>query len=240
MSSGRRYRFGPLEQRALLGPLRAGQVVVLALGAAIGLGALYGLRSFAGLAIGVGAVCAAAAAILVPLEGRTAEEWAAVTIAWALRRRRARVGYRSRAVGAGTRIGPDGAPAHELSLPPALGDLELLSVPYGREQVGVMRDRRAGTYTGVLAVRAGAFGLLDASEQERKLDAWGSVLASCGRDGSPVRRLQWIERTLPAQGDELAAHLQAERDRAVPLDSPRSLLHRADRVGGDSAASTRS
>ena len=82
-----------------------------------------------------------------------------------------------------------------------------------------MRDRRAGTYTAVLAVRAGAFGLRDAAEQERKLDAWGSVLASCGRDGSPVRRLQWIERTLPAQGDELAAHLQAERDRAVPLDS---------------------
>jgi hypothetical protein len=34
-----------------------------------------------------------------------------------------------------------------------------------------------------------------------------------------VRRLQWIESTLPGQGDELAAHFQAERDRAVPLDS---------------------
>jgi len=219
VSSERRYRFGPLEQRALVGPLRAGQVVVLALGAVIALGSLYGLRSFLGLAIGVGALCAAAAAILVPLEGRTAEEWAPVAIAWALRRRRARAGYRSASVGAGTRLNADGAPVHELSLPPALADLELLSVPYGRETVGVMRDRRAGTYTAVLAVRAGAFGLRDAAEQERKLDAWGSVLASCGRDGSPVRRLQWIERTLPADGDELAAHLQAERDRAVPLDS---------------------
>ncbi len=63
-------------------------------------------------------------------------------------------------------------------------------------------------------MRAGAFGLRDSAEQERKLDAWGAVLASCARDGSPVRRLQWIERTLPAQGDELAAYLQAERDRA--------------------------
>lgn len=219
MSSERRYRFGPLEQRTLVGPLRPGQVVVLATGAAIGLGALYGVRSFAGLVIGVGAICAAAAAILVPLEGRTAEEWAPVAIGWALRRKRARTGYRSTAVGAGTRIGPDGEPVHELSLPPALADLELLSVPYGRDEVGVMRDRRNGTYTAVLAVRAGAFGLRDAAEQERKLDAWGSVLASCGRDGSPIRRLQWIERTLPAQGDELAAHLQAERDRTVPIDS---------------------
>ena len=45
------------------------------------------------------------------------------------------------------------------------------------------------------------------------------MLASCARDGSPIRRLQWIEQTLPGQGDELAAHFQAERDRAVPLDS---------------------
>jgi hypothetical protein len=219
VGSERRYRFGPLEQRALVGPLRPGQVVILALGAAIGLGALYGLRSFAGLAIGAGAICAAAAAILVPLEGRTAEEWAPIAIGWALRRKRAKAGYRSTAVGGGTRIGHDGEPVHELSLPPALAGLELLSVPYGREEVGIMRDRREGSYTAVLAVRAGAFGLRDAAEQERKLDAWGSVLASCGRDGSPVRRLQWVERTLPAQGDELAAHLQAERDRSVPIDS---------------------
>ncbi|MEZ4588699.1 MAG: SCO6880 family protein [Gemmatimonadales bacterium] len=219
LSGERRYRYGPLERRALVGPLRPGQVVILALGAAVGLGGLYAVRGFGGLAIGVGAIGAAAAAILVPLEGRTAEEWAPVAISWALRRRRVRAGYRSKAVGAGTRIGSGGDPVHELSLPDALAGLELLSVPYGREEVGVMRDRRAGTYTAVLAVRAGAFGLRDASEQERKLDAWGSVLASCGRDGGPVRRLQWIERTLPALGDELAAHLQAERDRAVPIDS---------------------
>jgi hypothetical protein len=31
--------------------------------------------------------------------------------------------------------------------------------------------------------------------------------------------LQWIEQTLPGQGDELAAHFQSQRDRAVALDS---------------------
>ena len=219
MSGERRYRFGPLERRALVGPLRAAQVGVLALGALIGLGALHTAQSFLGVAIGVSAICAALAAILVPLEGRTLEEWAPVALGWALRRGRARSGYRSAAVGAGVRLGPDGGAVHELSLPPALAGLELLSVPYGREEVGVMRDRRAGTYTAVLAVQAGAFGLRDDAEQARKLDAWGAALASCGRDGSPVRRVQWIERTLPAQGDELAAHLQSERDRSVPLDS---------------------
>jgi hypothetical protein len=215
----RRYRFGPLEQRAMIGPLRPAQVAIVAAAALIGLGALYGLRSFAGMAVALAALCAAGAAIFVPVEGRTAEEWAPIVLRWLLRPGGHRRGYRSAAPGAGVRLGGHGELAYELSLPPALGGIELLSVPYGREEVGVICDRRAGTYTAALAVRAGAFALRDPAEQERALDAWGAVLASCGRDGSPIRRLQWIERTLPGQGDDLAAHFQAERDRAVPLDS---------------------
>jgi hypothetical protein len=70
-----------------------------------------------------------------------------------------------------------------------------------------------------MAVRPGAFALRDRAEQERALDGWGEVLASCARDGSPVHRLQWIEQTVPALGDDLAAHFQRQRDRTVPLDS---------------------
>ncbi len=219
MSSRRRYRFGPLEQRAVVGPLRAGQVAIVAAAAVFGLGSLYVLRSFLGLLVGVAALCAAGAVIFVPLEGRTAEEWAPVALRWALRGRRAKAGYRSSTPTAGVRVGTDGEPEYEPSLPPELSDLDLLSVPYGPDQVGVIRDRSAGTYTAAIAVRAGAFALRDPAEQERALDAWGAVLASCARDGSPVRRLQWIERTLAGQGDELASYLQSERDRTVPLDS---------------------
>jgi hypothetical protein len=217
--SGRRYRFGPLEERHLVGPLRAGQVAVIAAAALVGLGALYGLRSVPGLILALAALGAGAAAVCVPLEGRTAEEWAPVLWRWALRRRGAEAGYRSAAPAAGTRLGPGGEAVHEASLPPALAGLELLAAPYGTDRVGVVRDRRAGTFTAALAARAGAFALRDAAEQERSLDAWGAVLASCAREGSPVRRLQWVERTLPGRGDELAAHFQAHRDRAVPLDS---------------------
>jgi hypothetical protein len=45
------------------------------------------------------------------------------------------------------------------------------------------------------------------------------VLASLARDGGPVRRLQWIERTLPGTGEGPASHLQGARDRTVALDS---------------------
>lgn len=217
--SARRYRFGPLEQRAVVGPLRAGQVVIVAIGAVVGLGSLYSMRTVVGLIVGVLALCVAVASICVPIEGRTAEEWAPVVGRWLRRRRRAERGHRSTAPSAGTRQNDQGEAEHEASLPPALADLKMLAVPYGADEVGIIEDRRGGTFTAALAVRAGAFAMRDSAEQERVLDAWGAVLASCARDGSPIRRLQWIEQTLPGQGDELAAHFQAQRDRAVPLDS---------------------
>jgi hypothetical protein len=218
VSERRRYRFGPLEQRAVVGPLRAGQVVVVALAALLALAALYAAGGWLGMGLAIALLAAAGGAILVPVEGRTAEEWAPVLGRWALGRSERRR-YRSSAPQAGALWGTGQTGAHELSLPAELSALRMLEAPYGSDRVGVLHDRAAGTYTAALAVRAGAFGLLDGAEQERKLDAWGSVLASLARDGSPVRRLQWIERTLPARGDELAAHLQAERDRAVPLES---------------------
>lgn len=217
--SGRRYRFGPLERRGVLGPLELGQLAALALAAALGLGALYVFRNWLGLALALLLIGGASAAVLLPFEGRTLEAWAPLGIRWALRSREQMRGYRSRAPGAGFHPSGEGTRAGEASLPDELAGLRMLEVPYGSDCVGVLHDRSAGTYTAALAVRAGAFGLLDGAEQERKLDGWGSVLASLARDGSPVRRLQWIERTLPAQGDELASYLQAERDRAVPLDS---------------------
>jgi hypothetical protein len=217
--SARRYRFGPLEQRGVLGPLRLGQLATLALAAALGLGALYAFRNWLGLGVALLLVGGACAAVLLPFEGRTLEAWAPLGIRWVLRSREQKRGYRSRSPGAGFSSSDEGAEVDEGSLPDELAGLRMLEVPYGSDCVGVVHDRAAGTYTAALAVRAGAFGLLDGAEQERKLDGWGSVLASLARDGSPVRRLQWIERTLPAQGDELAGYLQAERDRAVPLDS---------------------
>jgi hypothetical protein len=217
--SGRRYRFGPLEQRGVVGPLRLGQVAVLALAAALGLGALYVFRNWLGLGVALVLIGGACAAVLLPFEGRTLEAWAPLGIRWVLRSGAQKRGHRSGAPGTGFYPSGVGARGDEGSLPEELAGLRMLEVPYGSDCVGVVHDRAAGTYTAALAVRAGAFGLLDSAEQERKLDGWGSVLASLARDGSPIRRLQWIERTLPAQGDELAGYLQAERDRAVPLDS---------------------
>ncbi len=218
MSAQRRYRFGPLEARGVVGPLRVGQVLVVAVAAALALGALYALRSWAGMVLALVLLGAAGALIYLPLGGRTAEEWAPIALRWALRSGQQRRGYRSSSPGAGASAGPDGV-AFEPSLPPELAGLAMLEAPYKQDTVGVICDRAAGTYTAAIAVKAGAFSLLDGAEQERKLGAWGSVLDSLAADECPISRVQWVERTLPAQGDEMAAYFQRERDRAVPLDS---------------------
>ncbi len=216
MSRARHYRFGPLEQRAIVGSLRAGQLAILAAGAALGLGLFYALGGFPGIVGALSCLGAAGAAISLPVQGRTVEEWMPVALEW-LVSGRGRRPYRSRTPEVGMRAGD--SETYVPSLPPELGGIELLAFPYGGEEVGVVRERRAATYTAAIAVRASAFALRDSAEQERSLDVWGGVLASCSREGSPLRRLQWIERTLPGQGDELASYLQEKRDRSVPLDS---------------------
>lgn len=219
MSARRRYRFGPLEEPRLLGPLRPGQVGLLALAGILGLGSIQVLGQWAGMVAAVLALAGAGAAVSLPIEGRTLDRWAPIALRWGLRSGARRQGFRSALPGAG--FDADGRPPDLAapSLPSELAGLALLEVPYGGDRLGVIWDRAAGTYTAAIAVRAGAFGLRDGAEKERKLEAWGEVLSSIARDGSPVRRLQWIERTLPARPDELAAYLQAERDRELPLDS---------------------
>ena len=106
------------------------------------------------------------------------------------------------------------------ALPEAARDLELLAAPLHGETVGVIKDRRAHTYTAALAVKVTSFGLLDRAEQESRQAGWGGVLAGLAREGSPVSRIQWVERTVPADGDEIGRYLGEawERD-AVAVDS---------------------
>ena len=213
--SDRRYRFGPLERRAMLGPLRGDQLVVLGSAALVGLVFVFASQSVIGVLAALVLIAAAAVSIFVPFQGRTPAEWVPVALRFGLRRRRA--DYRSGAPGSGFRFG-DGE-EREVSLPPELEGVDLISFPYTGEEVGVLCERRTGTYTAAIAVRADAFALRDASDQGRALESWGGVLASCARENSAVRRVQWIERTVPGQGDELASYLQEKRDRTVQFSS---------------------
>jgi type VII ESX secretion system EccE translocon-like protein len=207
------YSFGPLERRGLLGPVRAGQAAAIAVSGVAAIGALDASPSALGALLAAALLAAALAASCVPVGGRTVEEWLPLTLAywWRLKRRR----FASMVPTAGTGASRPGRRVSIPAAPPQLRDVGLVAAEHHGRQVGVVSERAGRRLTSVLACRVVAFSLLDEEAQERRLARWGLVLSGSG--GSAVRRLQWIERTAPAQGDELVRWVHAERDPTVPL-----------------------
>lgn len=205
------YSFGPLERRGILGPVRAGQAALMA-GAALGVVVcLDAAPSAAGVLVAGALLALAAAAAFAPVDGRTLEEWLPAALAFGLRRGR----WRSTLPGSGTRLGRTGLREGPAEPPPALTGVRIETVSYGGRPIGLLAERSGRRLTSVLACRVAAFSLLDPEAQERRLARWGLVLS--GAAGTAIRRIQWVERTAPAQGDEMARWLHAERDPAVPL-----------------------
>jgi hypothetical protein len=216
----RRYRFGPLERRGLIGSLRATQVIPMAVSLAAAVVLMRTLPGGGGVVVALGLVLAVAASCFWPVNGRSAEEWLPIAAAHVWRRANGRQRQLSEAPTAGAHVNESGRPEPAVALPEAAVGLELLDAPFRGETVGVVKDARAKTYTAVLAVRVTSFGLLDRSEQETRQAGWGSVLASLAREGTPVSRVQWLERTVPADGDEIGRYLgEAWEREAAPVDA---------------------
>ena len=158
---------------------------------------------------------------LAPIGNRTAEEWAPVVFAFASRRVRRRTRFRSAIPLRGQRGRPrDGRRPFALQdpqadVPAALRGVSVVEAEYRDRAIGALSERSGRLLSAVLACRVVAFSLLDPEAQERRLARWGLVLS--GAASTSVRRIQWVERTAPAQGDELARWLHDERDPAVPL-----------------------
>ena len=100
-------------------------------------------------------------------------------------------------------------------LPPELGDLADLEAPApGREGCLVWcRDRRADTYTGAVLARAPAFGLIGQEGQELLQSDYADVLGVLAREDGLIRRVGWVDSTLPVYGDEIAGWFETHRDR---------------------------
>ena len=215
------YTFGPLERRGILGPIRRGQVAILAVGILLAVIVLDEAPSAGGALVAILLVAAAVALAVAPVGNRTIEEWAPIAGAFGLRYARGRTrflslapisGMRARGLGASrnARLHGPGSAA-----PDALRGVQIIEAAYRDRPIGALSERSGRRVCAVLACRVVAFSLLDPEAQERRLARWGLVLS--GAAGSAIRRLQWIERTAPAQGDELARWVHAERDPAVPL-----------------------
>lgn len=214
------YTFGPLERRGLLGPLGLGQAAVLAIGAGLGILALDASPTAGGAIIATATFGISVALAVWPIGRRTAQEWAPLAL-WFLGRRLSRrnrfrssvaaSGHLSRGVWSG-RPHLKSGPAQP---PPPLRRVRIESALYRNQPVGVVVSHHGRYQLAILACRVIAFSLLDAEAQQRRLARWGLVLS--GASGASVRRIQWVERAVPARGEELARWLATQRDPEVPL-----------------------
>ncbi|MGH9075389.1 MAG: SCO6880 family protein, partial [Acidimicrobiales bacterium] len=236
-----RYRFGPLERRGLIAGWRGGQVAVVTTSMVLAVGLLRAQRPPLDLVTALAAVLLGVAAATWPIGGRTADQWFPVVVAWALRLLSGQhrhvssvpcLGGRAALV-PGVAMGSTRSRGATCDLPAALRGCRLLSPPSaaGGLTLGVIHDARARTYTGVLAVSGTAFALLEPDERHRRVAAWSALLASLAREGSPVHRLQWVERDLPGEPSELARQMRSRM--VVPTDEPaaRSYAEVVERAG---------
>ncbi len=214
------YRFGPLERRGIFGAVRGGQAATLAVGAVVAIVLLDHSPNLTGTLSATLLFAAAAALSLIPVGGRTLQEWAPLVLGFEARRLSGRATFRSAIATRGARAalsssGVAGAQAPAPEAPPALGGVRIVEADYRGRPLGILVERHGRRLTAVLACRVVSFSLLDPEAQERRLARWGLVLSGSAR--TAVRRIGWVERTAPAQGDELARWLHAERDPAIPL-----------------------
>src|SRR4051812_16725942 len=222
------YRYGPLERGGVMLGLRVPQLVGFVVAGMIGLGFLN-QANFIGLLLAVATIAAAAGILLVPIRGHTIEEWTPLTIRFLVGRfsRRARFRAELAQVGHVVRV-PEGGlepqrPEEPKSVPAELAGLEFVEgelARYDGALMGVVGDRKAKTLTAALRCQGQAFALLGAEEREQRLADYGGVLAALARDDTPLRRVAWIERTLPANGDAMADYLYDHKRGDASLDAP--------------------
>jgi hypothetical protein len=246
MSDRLTYSFGPLERRGIAGGVARGQVAVLGAGALLAILVLDHAPSAAGAMLAMIICSLTGATAFAPLGGRTVQEWLPIAARFIVAKMlggdrflttepvagtvagtgpNAEAG-RPSAAGTNERISSDrptadrrrrrrrGGEVPDLRTPPQLRGVKVLDAAYRDQPIGVLSERSGRFTTAVLACRVAAFSLLDHEAQERRLARWGMVLSGAG--GGAIRRLQWIERTAPAQGDELARWVHEERDPSIP------------------------
>jgi hypothetical protein len=206
------YAFDPLERRGLFFGVQPAQV---ALGAAALLVAWMELRGIAAPAGPVMALVTATGGIAATFgsrDGRTVASWAWLGVQWFLRRLGGPHLSGEPLEGAGTlsRVPATRTRTVVAGLPEGVDVMELPAQP-GQAAVGVVVDRASGLLASVVPARGAAFSLLDPEDQARRLGAWRVVLNSLGRPGTPVRRVQWIERSSPEQAAPCAQAAQALR-----------------------------
>lgn len=212
MTEEPRYGFHPLERRGVLLGLDAGQMATMAGGVVAALVTRAAISGPAGMLLAVATAIGTLVSTLWTRDGRSLAARAAVAAAWLARGAsraqlddtplsgRLQTGHCD-AGGAGShRPGAHRPRRHRTEPePPGLRPpgIVLSSDPGlpGDAPIGIVRDRRSGTCAAVLPVQGCSYCLLDPGEQVQRLEGWRRVLGSLARPGSPVVKVQWLQRS---------------------------------------------
>ena len=224
----RTYRFSPLDRTGLLLGLSGVQCALVAAG--IFTSGLL-LDAGAPVVVVLAPVLALSCASFVRWNARPVHEWAPVLVRFSFLRLRHRHRWTA-PIPLLTGSPADGR--REPALPPFLDGLTIIdagavtwSPPTRHVGVGVVRDRRRGTVTGVVPVQGREFSLVERGEQERLLHLWGDALAGFCTERGRVSRVQITEWAAPAGLSEherfLADHAGVARNPDA-VESYRELL----------------
>ena len=185
-------KFSRLTRRGILLGLSSAQLVTVGIAIAT---IITALSAGGGMWLAYTAPIWATAALLtwVPVAGRPVIEWVPVAGWWVYRTTIGQLLYRRRIV--------TPRPAGTLALPGDQARLREYEDP--TTGAGMIHDPHQNTLTVVCEITHPAFVLLDPAEQERRVTAWGRVLATVCRSGR-IATLQILERTLPDSGTGLA------------------------------------
>ncbi len=197
-----RYHFNPLERRGVLLGITPGQLAFACTAVVIAVLVRAAIGPRGGTPAGAAIALVGMALSLIPIGEATAVERAQVGGAWLMRKAgRTKL---SDLPTTGRYLHNDGPNRFSTSFglkagrtAPAGISLVERSLSSGGPPVGVIRDQRASTLAAVLAVQGPPFSLLDPEDQSSCLEGWRSVLAALGRAGSPVARIQWLQRSTP-------------------------------------------
>ena len=212
MPEGPRYTFHPLERRGLLLGLDATQLATIGGSVVLAVAAHAVVGGPLGIFLGLTVAAAGLTATLWTRAGSSLGALAVLRLTWVIRRPRRRIDDE-----------PTGGVLLRLPLQPGLetkphylptvtggrparttrpAGIELIAAPGspGEAALGVVRDRRSGCWAAVVPVGGCSFSLLDPAEQGHRLEGWRRVLGSLARPGSPVARVQWVQRSWTGSG----------------------------------------
>ncbi|GAB3785476.1 SCO6880 family protein [Nocardioides ungokensis] len=214
------HSFGRRDRGGLLLGLRAPQLGLLGIGCAC---LLLGLLSAGARGGGAGLAVLACLAFLAlfPVQGRALVDWA----------RPVANHFYARVKGEARYLGGPFALRRcdsrvRLDLPGLGQQLRLFET---RTLDGPVAAMRIGErWTLVLSVRGANYVLADRASQERRISAWGALLSQAGQEGSRIAAVQWLERTIPDSGHDLARWWREHGDeQARYADAYAELIGRA-------------